>query len=68
MNRADKPKKTANELVDMLKNEKGITFDIMTEAEAVNYFRDINNYLRTASYRKITKNIKAEKMSANILT
>lgn len=52
LNRADKPKKTANELVDMLKNEKGITFDIMTEAEAVNYFRDINNYLRTASYRK----------------
>lgn len=52
MNRDDKPKKTAAELVDMLKNDKGITFNIIDETTAINYFRDINNYLRTASYRK----------------
>ncbi len=52
MNRNAKPKKTASELVDMLKNEKGITFNITDEITAINYFRDINNYLRTASYRK----------------
>lgn len=36
----------------MLKNEKGITFSIMSETEATEYFSKRNNYLRTASYRK----------------
>ena len=36
----------------MLKNDKGITFNIITETEAVDYLKNINNYLRTASYRK----------------
>lgn len=36
----------------MLKNEKGITFSIMSEADAAEYFCKRNNYLRTASYRK----------------
>lgn len=36
----------------MLKNEKGITFSIMSEEDAAEYFSKRNNYLRTASYRK----------------
>lgn len=36
----------------MLKNEKGITFSIMSEADATEYLSKRNNYLRTASYRK----------------
>lgn len=52
MDRTIKPKKTAVELVEMLKNDKGITFKIVDEEAAADYFKDINNYLRTASYRK----------------
>ncbi|CAB1241432.1 Abi family protein [Ruminococcaceae bacterium BL-4] len=51
-NKIDKPKKTATELVLMLKNEKGIKFNKMDEQEAINYLSCKNNYLRTASYRK----------------
>lgn len=52
LDRNIKPKKTADELVNKLQNEKGITFNIIDKNTAVDYFRDINNYLRTASYRK----------------
>lgn len=52
MNRIDKPKRTSRELVEMLKNEKGVTFKYTSEDKAKKYLEDVNNYLRTASYRK----------------
>lgn len=51
-NRIQKPKKTAHELIEMLRDEKGVTFELMSEAGAENYLSYKNNYLRTASYRK----------------
>jgi abortive infection bacteriophage resistance protein len=36
----------------MLKLEKGVTFEHMTESMAIEYLRSKNNYMRTASYRK----------------
>ena len=51
-NRVDKPMMSPAELVAMLKNEKGITFNYMSTDEAELYLSDRNNYLRTASYRK----------------
>jgi len=50
--RSMKPKKEACQLVDLLKNEKGVTFSIISEEDAVKYLSITNNYLRTASYRK----------------
>lgn len=47
-----KPKKTAHELVEMLRDDKGVRFELMTEAAAEDYLSKKNNYLRTASYRK----------------
>lgn len=48
-----KPKKTAEELVQMLHDEKGIQFHLISsEEQAVECFSKRNNYLRTASYRK----------------
>ncbi len=52
MNQQTKPKRTAEELVKMLREEKGVTFDLMGEEEAIRYLQTKNNYLRTASYRK----------------
>lgn len=51
-NRTQKPKKTAQELVAKLRDEKGVRFELMNEADAENYLSNKNNYLRTASYRK----------------
>lgn len=51
-NRILKPKKSAHELVEMLRDEKGVRFDLMSETDAENYLSAKNNYLRTASYRK----------------
>lgn len=51
-NRTDKPKKSAKELISMLRDKKGITFHYISEDEAEDYFLFRNNYLRTASYRK----------------
>lgn len=51
-NRESKPKRTSEELVSMMRDEKGIRFERMPEAEAVRYLKDRNNYLRTAAYRK----------------
>lgn len=51
-NRIDKPKRSPAELIEMLKKEKGITFQYMDSVEAEHYLSDRNNYLRTASYRK----------------
>lgn len=47
-----KPFKTAAQLIQKMKAEKGITFQYISEVEAEHYLLDINNYLRTASYRK----------------
>lgn len=51
-NRTDKPKQTAQQLIAKMKNEKGIHFKYITEANAENYLENVNNYLRTAAYRK----------------
>ena len=51
-NRQDKPKMSAADLVKKMRDEKGITFNLVSEAEAERYLSDINNYFRTASYRK----------------
>lgn len=51
-NRTDKPLRSSAELIAMLKEEKGITFNYMDTSEAEAYLTDRNNYLRTASYRK----------------
>lgn len=46
-----KPKKNPKELVQMLKSEKGITFNYITEKEAILFLSERNNYFRVASYR-----------------
>lgn len=51
-NKKSKPKRSANELVEMMKKEKGITFYYISEEEAIETLSEKNNYLRTASYRK----------------
>ena len=51
-NRVDKPKRSPAELVKMLRDKKGISFDLMNETEAETNLAERNNYLRTASYRK----------------
>lgn len=52
MNRTDKPKLTSHQIIEMMKNEKGIRFQYTSEKSAEKYLEDVNNYLRTASYRK----------------
>lgn len=47
-----KLKKSADELIRMMKEEKGIAFDIMSESDAIEYLSKKNNYFRLASYRK----------------
>lgn len=51
-NKSSKPMLTAHQLVDKMRDEKGISFTYVTEEKAEFYLSDINNYLRTASYRK----------------
>ena len=48
----NKPKLTAKQLVTKMKVEKGISFSKFSEKHAEKYLFDINNDLRTASYRK----------------
>ncbi|WP_407436576.1 Abi family protein [Treponema sp.] len=48
----NKPKLSSAQLVQKMKNDKGITFKIISEAKALKYLFNNNNYLRTASYRK----------------
>lgn len=64
-NRTDKPKQTAQQLITKMKNEKGISFKYTSESDAENYLANINNYLRTAAYRKTIKNIKKVSITAN---
>ncbi|MBQ9118737.1 MAG: Abi family protein [Lachnospiraceae bacterium] len=52
MNRTDKPKMTSKALVGKLRDEKGVSFNYVTEDNAEKYLAQTNNYLRTAAYRK----------------
>lgn len=47
-----KPMMTSQELVDKMKNEKGIKFEYMSEKDAIIFLSERNNYFRIASYRK----------------
>lgn len=47
-----KPAKSAEELVDLLES-KGVTFERASRGDAAEYLKTANNYLRTASYRKL---------------
>ena len=47
-----KPMKTAEELVELLRDTKGVTFHLIDYTTAIDYLSHKNNYLRTASYRK----------------
>lgn len=48
----EKPVLSSAQLIQKMKDEKGITFCIVSEKEAEEYLFNINNFLRTASYRK----------------
>ena len=50
-NKTSKPKLTASQLYEKMRDEKGITFRYDAEDEVVTYLSDSNNYLRTACYR-----------------
>lgn len=51
-NKNEKPKQTAQQLVEKMKTKKGISFKYTSEIEAETYLVNVNNYLRTAAYRK----------------
>ncbi len=48
----DKPKLLPSQIIHKIKEEKGITFNYISETEAEEFLRDKNNYYRLASYRK----------------
>lgn len=52
MNCTDKPKLTSAQLVEKMRDEKGILFNEMDEISAESYLREHNNYFRTAAYRE----------------
>lgn len=52
VNKFTKPKKPVSQLVSEMKNDRGITFKYVEETVAIDYLSNINNYLRTAAYRK----------------
>lgn len=43
---------SSHELIEKMKNKKGIKFELIKENDAEKYLTDINNFMRTASYRK----------------
>lgn len=47
-----KPKLTAEELIAKMKKEKGITFNYISEENAIEFLKRKNNYYRLAAYRK----------------
>lgn len=51
-NKIKKPKQDSRQLITKMKIDKGIRFKYTSETEAMEYLADINNYLRTAAYRK----------------
>ncbi len=44
--------KDMNQLVSEMKDSRGINFIYFNEDDAVDYLTNVNNYLRTAAYRK----------------
>lgn len=48
----NKPILTSTQLVSKMKEEKGISFSLVSELEVKEYLFNVNNFLRTASYRK----------------
>ena len=51
-NKIDKPKMSPQQLIDKMRDEKGITFNYINEEDAKTFLSETNNYLRTAAYRK----------------
>ena len=51
-NKINKPMMTSESLIAKMRDEKGITFKYINEEKAQVYLTDINNYLRTAAYRR----------------
>lgn len=47
-----KPKLPAEQLVTKMRDEKGITFEHMSEEDAIDFLKRKNNYYRLAAYRK----------------
>jgi len=50
-NKIKKPKLSPEQLITKMKTEKGISFNICSESDAIGYLSDHNNYLRTGCYR-----------------
>ena len=51
-NKTNKPKLSPHQLIDKMRDEKGITFKHISEEDAETFLAERNNYIRTASYRK----------------
>jgi len=51
-NQCFKPKRSAEELIAMMRDKKGVKFQLCCEQDAISHLQDRNNYLRTAAYRK----------------
>lgn len=51
-NKTDKPKMSSQQIVQMMRDDKGIKFNYTSEEEAEHYLKYVNNYMRTAAYRK----------------
>jgi len=51
-NQKRKPKQTAQQLVLRMEQEKGIQFKYTSKKDAEIYLANVNNYFRTAAYRK----------------
>ena len=51
-NQKRKPKQTARQLVLRMEQEKGIQFKYTSKKDAEIYLTNVNNYFRTAAYRK----------------
>ena len=50
-NKIDKPKLTPQNLIEKMRDEKGIKFNLISEKEALDFLSNRNNYLRTSCYR-----------------
>ena len=50
--KSNKPKQTAKQLIQKMKEDKGIQFKYISAEDAESYLDNHNNYLRTTSYRK----------------
>ena len=59
-NRINKPKKTSKEIVDMMRDEKGISFKYMSEAAAADY----QELTRLLGEKEAAEMVLMEKMEA----